>query len=77
MSTDAPTGPALVPRSFHRAGRRSASSPTFSERRPVTSTVLTVFWLLVLATLVGVALGKGLAMVIHLLLGLVSSLAMP
>ena len=77
MSTDAPTGPALVPRTFHRAGRRRASSPTFSERRRVTSTVLTVLWLVVLSTLVGVAIGKGLAMVVHMVLGLVSSLAMP
>lgn len=74
MSTDASAGHKAVPRASHRpSGRRSASTPTFSERRPLTTSLLTVCVLVGLGLAVGTALGKVLAMIAQMVLGVVMS----
>lgn len=74
MSTDASTGHEAVPRASHRpSGRRSEPTPSFSERRPLTGSLLTVCVLVGLGLAVGTALGKVLVMVAQVVLGLVTS----
>lgn len=73
MSTHASTGRELVPRTYHHAGRRVAPTPTFSERRPVTGSILTVCLLVLLGVALGAVLGGALAMAVQGVLGVVSS----
>jgi hypothetical protein len=72
MTTDASAGHGLTPRAFHRSRRRPASSPTFSERRPLTGSILTVCLLVLLGALTGIALGKALALGVQAVLGVVT-----
>lgn len=73
MSTDASTGREAVPRASHRPSRRgSTPTPSFSERRPLTGSLLTVCVLVGLGLAVGTALGKVLVMVAELVLGVIT-----
>lgn len=72
MSTDASTGHEAVPRASHRPSGRSTPTPSFSERRPLTGSLLTVFVLVALGLAVGTALGKVLVMVAQLVLGVIT-----
>jgi len=71
MSTHASTGRELVPRTYHQ-GRRVAPTPTFSERRPVTGSILTVCLLVLLGVALGAALGGALAVAVQGVLGVVT-----
>ncbi len=72
MSTDASAGRGPGPRTFHRTGPGTSSSPSFSERRPVTGSILTVCLLVLLGVAVGAALGGALAMVVQGVLDVVT-----
>lgn len=77
MSTDASTGQGPVPRTYHRMGRRPESPPSFTERRPVTGSIVSVCLLVLLGVAVGAALGGALAMAVQGLLDLVTPLIQP
>lgn len=72
MSTDASTGHEAGRRAFHRPSGRHAPTPSFSERRPLTGSLLTVFVLVALGLAVGTALGKVLALAAQLVLSVIT-----